>query len=78
MDPQLLVVDQTIDGMDAETQHLVLEGLQHMRKRTTVLISRHQMVLQQCQHVLVLDHGQIVEEGTAQVCVRACVRACMR
>lgn len=66
MDPQLLVVDQTIDGMDAETQHLVLEGLQHMRKRTTVLISRHQMVLQQCQHVLVLDHGQIVEEGTAQ------------
>merc|ERR1712070_767569 len=54
------------DGMDVETQELVLEGLQHMRKRTTVLISRHQMVLHRCDHVLVVDHGHIVEEGSAQ------------
>jgi ATP-binding cassette subfamily B protein len=63
--PRLLVLDDSLSSVDAETEQLILGHLRAvMAGRTAVLISHRVAAIKDADQILVLDQGQIVERGS--------------
>jgi ATP-binding cassette subfamily B protein len=63
--PRLLVLDDSLSSVDAETEQLILGHLRAvMHGRTAVLISHRVAAIENADQILVLDQGRIVERGT--------------
>lgn len=63
-DPPILVFDDCLSAVDAETEENILMHIMDVSKgKTTFLISHKVSTLRKCDHVLVLDAGQLVEAG---------------
>jgi ATP-binding cassette subfamily B protein len=61
----LLLLDEATSSLDAESETLVKDALEHlMRERTTIVIAHRLATVLSCDRILVLDHGRIVEQGT--------------
>ncbi|PZR97998.1 MAG: ABC transporter ATP-binding protein [Candidatus Chloroheliales bacterium] len=64
-DPRLLILDEATSSLDNESEHLVQEALDRlMRGRTTLVIAHRLTTVQNADRILVLDKGQLVEEGS--------------
>ncbi|GEK88135.1 ATP-binding cassette, subfamily B [Alkalibacterium putridalgicola] len=64
-DPKILILDEATANIDTETEALIQEGLQRMRKgRTTVAIAHRLSTIRDADQILVLDNGHIIERGT--------------
>ena len=67
--PEVLVLDEPTSALDVSIQRQILELLQHLQKNrslTYVLITHDLAVVRAMAHrVLVLRHGQVVEQGDA-------------
>jgi ATP-binding cassette subfamily B protein len=64
-DPPLLLLDEATSALDAESERLVQDALETlMRGRTSVVIAHRLATVRMADRILVLDHGQAVEEGT--------------
>jgi ATP-binding cassette subfamily B protein len=62
--PRLLVLDDSLSSVDAETEQLILGHLRAvMHGRTAVLISHRVAAIKDADQILVLDQGQIVQRG---------------
>ncbi len=63
--PRLLVLDDSLSSVDAETERLILGHLRDVvQGRTAVLISHRVAAIKDADQILVLDQGKIVERGT--------------
>ena len=63
--PRLLVLDDSLSSVDAETEKLILGHLRAvMSGRTAVLISHRVAAIKDADQILVIDQGKIVERGT--------------
>lgn len=63
--PRLLVLDDSLSSVDAETERLILMNLRRiMTGRTAVLISHRVAAIKDADQILVLDQGKIVERGS--------------
>jgi ATP-binding cassette subfamily B protein len=61
----LLLLDEATSSLDAESETLVQQALKElMRNRTSIVIAHRLATVQNCDRILVIDHGRIVEEGT--------------
>jgi ATP-binding cassette, subfamily B, bacterial len=61
----LLLLDEATSSLDAESETLVQDALAHlMAGRTTIVIAHRLATVLNCDRILVMDHGRIVEEGT--------------
>lgn len=64
-DPAILVLDDAMSSVDTHTEAEILRHLRDvMRDRTTIIISHRCSTVKNLDHIVVLDEGQIVEEGT--------------
>lgn len=64
-DPRILILDEATANLDYSTEAEVKQALARMRQgRTTLIIAHRYSMVEEADRVLVLDHGQIVEEGT--------------
>jgi len=75
VEPQVIVCDEPTSALDVSTQKIVLELLQRLQKEKGIayLFITHDLAVVRhfADRVAVLDHGRIVETGTAeQVCER--------
>lgn len=65
VDPQLLILDDALSAVDTNTEEQIIEGLKDfMKGRTTILISHRIRTVSIADHILYLDRGRVVEEGT--------------
>lgn len=64
-DPKILILDDSLSAVDTETEDNILNALKtFMHGRTTIIISHRISSVKNCDKILVLDEGQLVEEGT--------------
>ena len=63
-DAPILILDEPTSALDARTEALLLDALHRlMRGRTTFVIAHRLSTIRDADRILVLDHGQIVEQG---------------
>jgi subfamily B ATP-binding cassette protein MsbA len=67
-DPVVVVLDEATSSLDNESERLVEQAMEELlRGRTTLIIAHRLRTVRRADRVLVLEHGQIVEEGTHDV-----------
>ena len=66
-DPRILILDEATSSLDSESESLIQDGLQALRKgRTTFVIAHRLSTIRSSNQILVLEGGEIVERGTHQ------------
>lgn len=69
--PTILVLDEATANIDTETESLITKGLTAlMEGRTTIMVAHRLSTIQHADNIIVLDHGQIIEQGTHQELLR--------
>lgn len=64
-DPQILIFDDCLSAVDTKTEEEILSSLSRiMRDKTTIFIAHRISTIKNADHILVLDEGQIIEQGT--------------
>ena len=64
-DPRVLILDEATSSLDIPTERAVQRALQTvLSDRTAVIIAHRLSTVEIADRVLVLEHGQIVEDGT--------------
>jgi ATP-binding cassette subfamily B protein len=64
-DPQILILDDSLSSVDAETERDILAQLRPiLAGRTSVLVSHRVAAVKDADEILVLDAGRVAEHGT--------------
>ncbi|MGE7692501.1 ABC transporter ATP-binding protein [Lysinibacillus sp. NPDC094177] len=64
-DPEILMLDDSLSAVDAKTEARIIENIQRERQDKTTIITTHRLSgIQHADLIIVLDEGQIVEQGT--------------
>lgn len=71
MDANVLILDDALSAVDVQTERTILEALRHNRAagdnagaKITIVICHRLTAVEHASHIVVLDHGQPVEQGT--------------
>ena len=63
--PSILILDEATAAMDTETERLIQDALSALIEgRTTITIAHRLSTLKDCNHLFVIENGEIAEEGT--------------
>ena len=72
-DPRIVLLDEPTTGLDPQARHILWDRLFQLKEKgTTLVLTTHHMdeAEQLCDRLIVIDHGQIVAEGTPPGLVR--------
>jgi ABC-type multidrug transport system fused ATPase/permease subunit len=63
--PAMVIFDEATSSLDSESERLVKESMERLMKgRTTLIVSHRLATVADAHRIIVLDEGEIVEEGT--------------
>ncbi len=64
-DPRILVLDEATSNVDVHTESLIEQGLRRLvAGRTAIVIAHRLSTIRHAGRIIVLEHGQVVEQGT--------------
>ncbi|QTD42858.1 ABC transporter ATP-binding protein [Sporosarcina sp. Te-1] len=64
-DPAILILDEATSNIDTETEEIIQHAMDVLKKgRTTFIIAHRLSTIKNADRILVLDRGEIVEQGT--------------
>ena len=65
--PEVMILDEATANIDTETEILIQDSLEKMKSIGTMLIVAHRLsTIQHADNIIVLSHGEILEQGTHQ------------
>ena len=65
--PSVMILDEATANIDTETEILIQDSLEKMKNIGTMLIVAHRLsTIQHADNIILLSHGQIVEQGNHQ------------
>ena len=63
--PEIMILDEATANIDTETELLIQNSLEKMMNIGTMLIVAHRLsTIQHADNIIVLSHGEIIEQGT--------------
>lgn len=64
-DPAILILDEATSNIDTETEEIIQHAMEVLKQgRTTFIIAHRLSTIKNADRILVLDRGEIVEQGT--------------
>ena len=65
MEPELLILDDSLSAVDAKTEEAILEALKAKRSDETTIITSHRLsAIQHAHQIIVMNDGTIIEKGS--------------
>ncbi|MEH7305823.1 ABC transporter ATP-binding protein [Neobacillus drentensis] len=66
--PDILILDDSLSAVDAKTEKRIIDNIRKVRNDKTTIITTHRMsAVQHADHIIVLEEGRIIEEGTHEM-----------
>lgn len=66
-DPHILIFDDCLSAVDTKTEEEILHNLSRiMQNKTTIFIAHRISTIKNADHIIVLNQGSIIEQGTHQ------------
>lgn len=64
MDPEILILDDSLSAVDAKTEHQIIENMKQNRTGKTTILTAHRLsAVVHADVILVMENGQIKERG---------------
>ena len=64
-DPEILILDDALSAVDANTEQHIIDALKKTRKdKTTIIITHRLSAVEHADQIIVIDDGAIVQSGT--------------
>ena len=64
-DPRILIFDEATSALDYESEHIIMENIEPIAEGRTMLMIAHRLsTVRNCDAIVVIDHGRIVEVGS--------------
>ena len=68
--PQILILDDSFSAVDTVTESKILQSMKDiMKNRTTIIIAHRLTSVKNCDEIIVLDEGRIVENGSHETLI---------
>ncbi|MGC2399326.1 MAG: ABC transporter ATP-binding protein, partial [Acidobacteriaceae bacterium] len=62
--PELLILDEATNSLDLENEKRILDAIERLRGRTTVLLIAHRVsAIQRAEMIYILENGRVAESG---------------
>ena len=69
--PDILLLDDCLSAVDTETEERILSAIHRQSSSCNLIVSHRLASLRGADRILVLDEGQLVEQGTSEELLRA-------
>jgi subfamily B ATP-binding cassette protein MsbA len=67
LDAPVLILDEATSALDTESERFIQEALDKLQQnRTSVVVAHRLSTIENADHILVIDQGEVVEAGTHQ------------
>ena len=64
-DPAIVILDEATSAVDSVTESLIQESLENvLRDRTAFIIAHRLSTIRNCDQILVMDQGRVIQQGT--------------
>lgn len=67
-EPELLIFDEATSALDTESEQFIQKSIEAVKGTKTMILIAHRLsTIKNADYIYVLDHGQVVEEGTFDI-----------
>lgn len=63
-DADIIILDEATSGLDTLLEHKIMQNLLQMEDKTILFIAHHLSIARDCEQVMVMHNGQLVEQGS--------------